>query len=108
MPIDILPPAPARRRFMGAATAAMAGSLSRLACAEAETAQPVAGIARSAGGAGAAVRPLRVHATDAQLADLRRRIDATRWPERETVADASQGVPQALSEALRASFHALR
>jgi len=72
-----------------AAAAAMAGSLSRLACAEAETAQPVAGIARSARGAGAAVRPLRVHATDAQLADLRRRIDATRWLERETVADAS-------------------
>ncbi|ABB06752.1 epoxide hydrolase family protein [Burkholderia lata] len=96
MPIDILPPVPSRRQFMGvAAAAAMAGSLSRLAFAEAEAAQPVTGIARSAGGAGAAVRPLRVHATDAQLVDLRRRIDATRWPEPETVADASQGVPLA-------------
>jgi pimeloyl-ACP methyl ester carboxylesterase len=98
MPIEILPPAPApsRRQFMSvAAAAAVAGSLSRLAFAEAETTQPVASIARSGGGAGADVRPLRVQATDAQLADLRRRIDATRWPERETVADASQGVPLA-------------
>ena len=29
---------------------------------------------------------------EAELAELRRRISATKWPERETVADASQGV----------------
>ena len=34
----------------------------------------------------------RVHFSDAELADLKRRITATRWPDRETVADASQGV----------------
>lgn len=38
------------------------------------------------------IRPFSYHATDEQLADLRRRIDATKWPSRETVTDATQGV----------------
>jgi hypothetical protein len=38
-----------------------------------------------------AIRPFHVHVSDAQLADLRRRLAATRWPDRETVADRSQG-----------------
>ena len=41
------------------------------------------------------IRPFTYHATDAELNDLRRRIKATRWPEKETVADTSQGVPLA-------------
>jgi pimeloyl-ACP methyl ester carboxylesterase len=40
-----------------------------------------------------AIRPFEVHFPDADLTDLRRRIDATRWPEHETVDDDSQGVP---------------
>ena len=39
-----------------------------------------------------AIRPFRVNVTDDQLVDLRRRIVATRWPDRETVNDRSQGV----------------
>jgi pimeloyl-ACP methyl ester carboxylesterase len=39
------------------------------------------------------VRPFEVDFPEAELTDLRRRINATRWPERETVADDSQGVP---------------
>jgi pimeloyl-ACP methyl ester carboxylesterase len=39
------------------------------------------------------IRPLEIAFSDAELGDLRRRISATRWPERETVADDSQGVP---------------
>jgi pimeloyl-ACP methyl ester carboxylesterase len=39
------------------------------------------------------IRPFSFHASDEALADLRRRILATRWPEKETVADDSQGVP---------------
>ena len=39
-----------------------------------------------------AIRPFQVHVPDSALADLRRRIAATRWPERETVGDPSQGV----------------
>lgn len=41
------------------------------------------------------IRPFTYHATDAELDDLRRRIKATRWPEKETVTDTSQGVPLA-------------
>ena len=38
------------------------------------------------------IRPFQFRATDEALGDLRRRIAATRWPERETVGDTSQGV----------------
>lgn len=38
-----------------------------------------------------AIRPFRVQVSDEALADLRRRINATRWPDKETVADRSQG-----------------
>jgi pimeloyl-ACP methyl ester carboxylesterase len=39
-----------------------------------------------------AIRPFTFRAPDEALADLRRRIDAARWPDREQVGDASQGV----------------
>src|SRR4051812_48850164 len=39
-----------------------------------------------------AIRPFRVHVPEEALADLRRRIAATRWPDKETVGDQSQGV----------------
>jgi pimeloyl-ACP methyl ester carboxylesterase len=42
-----------------------------------------------------AIRPFRFNASDEALTDLRRRIQATRWPEKETVTDQSQGVPLA-------------
>jgi pimeloyl-ACP methyl ester carboxylesterase len=38
------------------------------------------------------VRPFRVEVPDEDLADLRRRVAATRWPDPETVSDQSQGV----------------
>jgi pimeloyl-ACP methyl ester carboxylesterase len=41
---------------------------------------------------GAVIRPFEFHASDQDLAELRRRITATRWPERETVADTTQGI----------------
>ena len=47
-----------------------------------------------------AVRPFQVNVPEADLAELRRRINATRWPERETVTDHSQGVPLATMEKL--------
>ena len=40
----------------------------------------------------AAIRPFHVHVRDTELADLRRRVLATRWPDRELVTDQSQGV----------------
>ncbi|MER7892527.1 epoxide hydrolase family protein [Micromonospora sp. NPDC094482] len=46
------------------------------------------------------IRPFTVEIPDAELKALRARIAATRWPEKETVADQSQGVPLATSQAL--------
>ena len=47
-----------------------------------------------------AIRPFKFTAPDADLTELRSRINATRWPERETVADATQGVQLATTQAL--------
>src|SRR5579871_6676380 len=47
--------------------------------------------AKPAAATGGAIRAFRYTAADEQLADLRQRITRTRWPERETVADQSQG-----------------
>jgi pimeloyl-ACP methyl ester carboxylesterase len=92
-----------RRRFFNAAAATVAagplgltGLTRRL---EAMTnvlseAGPATGKGRSD------VRPFRVNFPDSDLADLRRRIKATRWPERETVTDYSQGVKLATMQAL--------
>jgi pimeloyl-ACP methyl ester carboxylesterase len=46
------------------------------------------------------IRPFRVDVPEAELEDLRRRIAETRWPEKETVADQSQGVQLATIQAL--------
>ncbi|WP_347360014.1 epoxide hydrolase N-terminal domain-containing protein, partial [Pseudomonas sp. FW305-BF6] len=39
-----------------------------------------------------AIRPFHVNIAEEELIELRRRINATRWPEKETVTDQSQGV----------------
>jgi len=65
----------------------------------AQTSSTQPGTAQAAGKA--AIRPFQVPAVpEAELADLRKRIEATRWPERETVADASQGVQLATMQKL--------
>jgi pimeloyl-ACP methyl ester carboxylesterase len=46
------------------------------------------------------IRPFHVDITDEKLADLRRRIEATRWPSKELVDDRSQGVQLATMQAL--------
>ena len=46
------------------------------------------------------IRPFRVDVPQEELDDLRQRIDATRWPDRETLTDQSQGVQLARLEAL--------
>jgi pimeloyl-ACP methyl ester carboxylesterase len=60
---------------------------------------PAAQAATKKGGADA-VQPFRAHFSDAELADLKRRIAATKWPERETVPDATQGVQLATTQKL--------
>jgi len=46
------------------------------------------------------IRPFQIDVPQDELVELRRRILATRWPERETVADDSQGVPLAMIQEL--------
>jgi pimeloyl-ACP methyl ester carboxylesterase len=46
------------------------------------------------------IRPFQVEFSQADVSELRRRIAATRWPEKETVDDATQGVPLATMQAL--------
>jgi pimeloyl-ACP methyl ester carboxylesterase len=99
MPDDNFPQTPSRRHFLGvAAAAAVAASLNQLAFAE--TGPAVTEITQTGDGSQDAIRRLHVHAPEAQLADLKRRIKATRWPERETVSDASQGVQLATMQKL--------
>jgi pimeloyl-ACP methyl ester carboxylesterase len=47
-----------------------------------------------------AIRPFRIHVPQTALEDLRRRLAATRWPDKETVADQSQGVQLATMKEL--------
>jgi pimeloyl-ACP methyl ester carboxylesterase len=47
-----------------------------------------------------AIRPFRIDVPEDALVDLRRRIAATRWPDKETVADQSQGVQLATAQEL--------
>src|ERR1041385_1969752 len=46
------------------------------------------------------IRPFRVDIPDEKLADLRRRIAATRWPSAELVNDSSQGVQSKMLQTL--------
>ena len=47
-----------------------------------------------------AIRPFHVNVPEAELTELRRRINATKWPDRETVQDQTQGVQLATVQAL--------
>src|SRR5215471_11452816 len=68
---------------------ALSASGTRLSAQAATAAYPAVA---AAAGTGTAIRPFRVNVSDADLADLRHRLLATRWPDKETAADRSQGV----------------
>jgi pimeloyl-ACP methyl ester carboxylesterase len=91
-----------RRRFCGAAVATLAsvplGALSSFG--KVRPMPEAMTEATEQGSDKTEIRPFRVKVPEAALADLRRRIIATRWPERETVEDESQGVPLALIQGL--------
>jgi len=80
-----------RRRFLGAAAATAAASQLGLLGfprnSEAMTGT-LTDDARQTG-SGPDIRPFHVSFPEADLTDLRRRIEATKWPERETVSDES-------------------
>jgi len=89
---------PSRRRFCTAAAATVAAApLGVLGLPERSNAMSV--IAQT-GTDRTAIRPFQLNVAEAQLVELRRRINATRWPDRETVADDSQGVQLATMQAL--------
>jgi pimeloyl-ACP methyl ester carboxylesterase len=115
-----------RRRFLATTLAGTSGVFLPMTVAGAETTRPspagadratpapaTAGRSAVAGGASViaaaasalpsgdtSVRPFEFHASDEALADLRRRITATTWPERETVTDTTQGVQLATIQKL--------
>ncbi len=57
-------------------------------------------VAQHTSGDKAAIRPFQVSVPEEELTELRRRINATKWPDRETVTDQSQGVQLATVQAL--------
>ena len=62
------------------------------------TAAPVAAQKRQS--EDASIRPYQIHISGAELADLKHRITATRWPDKELVTDETQGVQRATMKAL--------
>ena len=84
------PPGPNRRRFCGVAAATVAagpqGILDILRRANGMTDVM---IEVETGGEKAEIRPFHVSFSDAELAEMRRRIKATRWPTKELVKDRS-------------------
>jgi len=48
----------------------------------------------------ATIGPFQVDVSEVELTELRRRINSTRWPDRETIADESQGAPLATIQKL--------
>ena len=82
-----------RRQFVGAAAATVAaGPLGLLGRVNAMT-HAVTAVVQPKGRPGTEIRQFSFKASDANLADLRRRVNATKWPERESVPDSSDGVP---------------
>ncbi len=91
---------PTRRGYLAASVAAL--SVSLLVFASAGYAQTMTAPAARQAAEDRLIRPFTVHVPQAELDDLRRRIAATRWPDKETVADQSQGAQLAkLQELVR-------
>jgi pimeloyl-ACP methyl ester carboxylesterase len=92
-----------RRRFFGAAAATFAaGRLGLFAFPGRLDVMigSVTDVERQTSAGTTELRPFRVSVPEADLADLRRRIQATKWPERETVSDDTQGVQLATMQKL--------
>jgi pimeloyl-ACP methyl ester carboxylesterase len=81
-----MPSSPTRRAVLAASAAAGAASLLPAQA--------------SAATDSTAIRPFHIKTSNEALIDLRKRIDATKFPERETVADATQGVQLATTQKL--------
>jgi len=97
-------PALARRRFCGAAAAIAAASplgFSNFLLSPRSTAMNA--VAQPKGGDTTAIRPFHVKVVpESELSDMRKRIQATKWPDKETVSDATQGIQLASIQAIAA------
>jgi pimeloyl-ACP methyl ester carboxylesterase len=93
---------PTRRSFLATSTAAGAFGLLGLASLEYAEASGsrLPSHQTSSATADDSIRPFKVNFPEADLVDLRRRVVATRWPDREFVPDQSQGVPLATMQKL--------
>jgi pimeloyl-ACP methyl ester carboxylesterase len=90
-----------RRRFCGAAAAAAAASpLGLFSFVFSPRSTAMNANVQTTGSEAKAVRPFHVNVSESQLSGLRKRINATVWPEMETVPDASQGVQLATMQKL--------
>ena len=84
------------------ATVCLAPSAPVLAQHPAQHGASAQGAAKTRAADDASIRPFRINVPEEALVDLRRRIAATKWPERETVSDATQGVQLATMREARA------
>ncbi len=89
-----------RRHFFGAGAATVAASTLGLQFLTSDRSKAMSAVVQQPVGDPAAIRPFRVSFSDAELADLRKRVQATRFPGKETVTDFSQGVPLATIQKL--------
>jgi len=80
-----------RRLVKVAAATAAATTLGLPSFVLAEGSSSMNAVAQPKGGENTAIHPFHVNVPEAELAELRRRISATQWPEGETVTDQSQG-----------------
>jgi pimeloyl-ACP methyl ester carboxylesterase len=105
---------PPRRLFLAASAAALTVGSTAFAAARSVSRDPSVGAYAAGGGATSdarqarddgRVRPFTVRVPQAELADMRRRIAATKWPSRELVTDASQGVQLATMRDLAQHWH---
>lgn len=90
---------PAIPAMLGLALTALAAASAAASATDARAAASAASVT-SGKADDESIRPFHVHVPQAQLDDLRRRIAATRWPDKETVNDESQGIELAKVQAL--------
>jgi pimeloyl-ACP methyl ester carboxylesterase len=90
-----------RRRTLGVTAAAVAASLLSLTAYSASPrSTEMNAVPKLAGSDDTAIRPFHVNFPDSALVELRRRVNATVWPDKETVADEAEGVQLATMQNL--------
>ncbi|MGB9334147.1 MAG: epoxide hydrolase [Candidatus Acidiferrales bacterium] len=96
-----------RRRFLGTAAMSLAAAeFGMLGSGQAQyggsSSKGAAAVPakRAAAADDTSIRPFHINIPEADVADLRRRVAATKWPERELVSDATQGVQLATTQKL--------